>query len=36
MRRFTLDHIETSRLVKMLQKFWTGINEVRPATARGF
>lgn len=30
MRRLTLDHTETSRLVKMLQKFWTGINEVRP------
>lgn len=29
MRRLTLDHIETSSLVKMLQKFWTDLSKVR-------
>lgn len=36
MRRLTLDHTETSRLAKMLQKFWTGPNEVRLPQPRDF
>lgn len=36
MERLTLHQKQTTRLVKMLQKFWLDITKVRPATGNGF